>query len=98
MSSWAHARTPTPTHSCSSERIKQVMCLQAAELRCSKVPISNCLKLARKFRPGQGEDVSQEEFSPGEVRKGEADLLFCGRYIAHGEESLRGVSLTLRLL
>jgi hypothetical protein len=23
MSSWAHARTPTPKHSCSSEQIKQ---------------------------------------------------------------------------
>ena len=33
MSSWAHAGTPTPKHSCSSEQIKQAICLQAAELR-----------------------------------------------------------------
>jgi hypothetical protein len=33
MSSWAHARTPSPEHPYSSEQIKQAMCLQAAELR-----------------------------------------------------------------
>jgi hypothetical protein len=33
MSSWAHARALTLEHLCSSEQIKQIMCLQAAELR-----------------------------------------------------------------